>query len=280
MSRFLDRTRTTRNIGLGDVAAAQPNPEQWVEVLNQTVCRDAPQFSLTNCRETRLNPPTEVPLLAQTAGAVEAYRMLRTRLMRAQTAQNLRSLVFSSAVNSEGKTFTAFNLAQAYVILGDQRVLLIDGDLRTGALSRFFTPNAGPGLSEALVGDANFPDVVLATDKPNLFFVSTGKNPAPPPELYAGKRWKEFLQACTESFEVILVDAPPIFPLSDFDLMSAACDAIVLVVRAQHTSRELLQRAAAQVDSRKVLGLVYNATQSDNRKSECPNQRVAGDSQT
>jgi protein-tyrosine kinase len=264
------------------VAATQPNPEQWVEVLNQTSTgTDASKLSLTNCRKTRLNPPAEVPLLTQTAGAMEAYRMLRTRLMRAQATQDLRTLVFSSAVHSEGKTFTALNLAQAYVILGDQRLLLIDGDLRTGALSRFFTPGPDPGLSEALVGDASFADVIVATDKPNLFFVSAGKNPAPPPELFAGKRWKEFLLWCSGSFKVILVDAPPIFPLSDFDLMSAACDAIVLVVRAQHTSRELLQRAAAQVDARKVLGLVYNATQSDNGKPECPNQqRVAGDSQS
>jgi capsular exopolysaccharide synthesis family protein len=208
---------------------------------------------------------------------MESYRMLRTRLMRAQAAQGLRTVIFSSAIRNEGKTLTTLNLAQAYVILGDQRVLLIDGDLRTGALSRSFVQSPGPGLSDALVGDADFADVIMATDKPNLFSVAAGRNAAPPPELYAGRRWKEFLSWCGKSFKTILVDAPPIFPLSDFDLMSASCDGIVLVVRAQGTDRDSLQRAAAQVDSRKLLGIVYNATQIDSRKSKYNNTHSAGD---
>lgn len=197
---------------------------------------------------------------------MESYRILRTRLMRAQAAQGLRTLIFSSAVSKEGKTLTTLNLAQAYVALKDQRVLLIDGDLRTRAISKFFAPSPGPGISDALVGDADFADVIFATDKPNLFFVSPGRNVAAP-ELYASKRWKEFLTWCGECFKVILVDAPPIFPLADFDLMSAACDGIVLVVRALRTNRDLLQRAVDQIDSKKLLGIVYNATQSECRDS-------------
>jgi capsular exopolysaccharide synthesis family protein len=232
---------------------------------------DAAESRFVRCRRTRLTTPPDLPSLDNShggsAGAMESYRALRTRLMRAQVARGLRTLIFSSALSKEGKTLTTLNLAQAYVALKGQRVLVIDGDLRTRAMSKFFVPSSGPGISDAVVGDADFADVILATDKPNLFFVSAGSDVAPP-ELYASQRWKEFLVWCAECFGVILIDAPPIFPLSDFELMSAACDGIVLVVRAQRTKRDLLQKAAAQVDSKKLLGIVYNATESDIENSE------------
>ena len=284
MSIFLDRTRNARNVPLGE-AAPPTDLKKCVDVLREmnVVGTDIAESRLAKCPKTRLlTPPPGSPFLADASvacnGAMEAYRMLRTRLMRAQAAQGLRTLIFSSTVSKEGKTFTTLNLARAYVVLTDQRVLLIDGDLRTSAMSQFFEQNSAPGLSNALVGDANFADVILATDKSNLFFVSAGKNTAPPPELYASQRWKDFVGWCSECFSVILVDAPPILPLCDFDLMSAACDGIVLVVRAQFTNRNLLQKAAAQVDSRKLLGIVYNASQNESRNSGYHTAYLAGDS--
>lgn len=285
MSIFLDRTRNARNVPLGEAPATQTDLEKCADVLRNmnVVGANIAESRLAKCQKTRLLPPPPgSPFLADTSaaysGAMEAYRMLRTRLMRAQNAQGLRTLIFSSTVSKEGKTFTALNLARAYVVLTDQRVLLIDGNLRTGAMSQFFEQHSGPGLSDTLVGAASFADVIFATDKPNLFFVSAGKNSAPPPELYASQRWKDFLGWCGECFSVILVDAPSIFPLSDFDLMSAACDGIVLVVRAQCTNRNLLQKAAAQVDSRKLLGIVYNASQNETRNSRYDTPSLAGDS--
>jgi len=284
MSRFFDKTRNAERFAIGGAATTQADPEQWVEELRKTgqIGADIASSRLANCRKTRLTLPHDAPSLANAnvarGSAMEAYRMLRTRLMRTQAAQGLRTLIFSSAVSNEGKTLTTLNLAQAYAGLKDERVLLIDGDLRTGALSKFFDQSSGPGLSDALSGDTNFSDVVLGTDKPNLFFVPSGKNSAPPPELYASQYWKEFLGWCSECFKIILVDAPPIFPLSDFDLMSAACDGIVLIVRAQRTSRELLQKAAGQIDSKKLLGIVYNAAQSESRKSKYNNPYLADDS--
>jgi capsular exopolysaccharide synthesis family protein len=284
MSVFLDRTRDARNVLPGEAAAATTDPENWVEVLRKmnVVGADIAESRLANCHKTHLTLPPDSPLLVNASDtysrAMEAYRMLRTRLMRAQAAQGLRTLLFSSTVSKEGKTLTTLNLARAYLVLRDQRVLIIDGDLRTRAMSQFFSQNSGLGLSDALVGDAKFADVILATDKPNLFFVSAGKNPAPPPELYASQRWKDFLGWCSECFTVILVDSPPVFPLSDFDLMSAACDGVVLIVRAQCTNRDLLQKAAAQVDSRKLLGIVYNASQSESRKSEYNKPPLPSDS--
>jgi capsular exopolysaccharide synthesis family protein len=287
MSRLFNQTRKASNLVLEGTKGkvAQTSPEEWVDDLRRTsrIGTDIAEVRLGNCRKTRFTNITGTPTLANPAvshgSAMEAYRMLRTRLMRAQTAQGIRSIVLSSAVSNEGKTLTAFNLAQAYAGLEDQRVLLIDGDLRTSALSQFFLPNSGPGLSDALAGNANFSDAIMATNKSNLFFVPTGEKIAPPPELYASERWKEFLTWASECFKVILIDAPPISPLSDFDLIAAGCDGIVFVVRAQRTHRELLQKAATQLDPKKLLGIVYNATQSESRKSKYNNPYIGTDSQ-
>lgn len=285
MSRLFDQTRRANNVVLEAAKATQTSPEQWVEDLRRTsrIGTDIADVRLANCRKTRFADITGTPSLANPAvahgSAMESYRMLRTRLMRAQTTQGIRSIVLSSAVSNEGKTLTTFNLAQAYAGLEDQRVLLVDGDLRTSALSKFFAPNSGPGLSDALAGEASFADAIMATNKSNLYFVPTGEKMAPPPELYASERWKEFLSWAGECFKVILVDAPPISPLSDFDLIAAGCDGIVFVVRAQRTHRELLQKAAAQVDPKKLLGIVYNATQSESRKSKYNNPYIGGDTQ-
>jgi capsular exopolysaccharide synthesis family protein len=280
MSRLFDQTRKAQNVILEGVAPAQDSPEQWVEDLRKTsrIGQDIAEVRLASCRKTRFANPTLTPSLANPAvaqgSAMEAYRMLRTRLMRAQAAQGIRSIILSSAVGNEGKTLTTFNLALAYASLEDRRVLLIDGDLRTSALSQFFAPNSGQGLSDALAGEANFADVIMATNKPNLHFVPTGEKAGPPPELYASERWKAFLGWAGECFNVILIDAPPIFPLSDFDLMAAATGGIVFVVRSHRTHRELLQKAAAQVDSKKLLGIVYNATQNENKKSKYNNPYI------
>ncbi|HMI50440.1 MAG TPA: CpsD/CapB family tyrosine-protein kinase [Candidatus Saccharimonadales bacterium] len=285
MSKLFDRTRNALNPTPGGTVVTQADSENWAEELRKTGSAgvEIAETRLAKCRRTRLVLPPDAPTLSNPSvaksGAMEAYRMLRTRIMRAQATQGLRTLIFSSAVTNEGKTFTTLNLAEAYAGLHDQRVLLIDGDLRTRSLSQCFAQVPGPGLSEALAGEAEFADVVLATDRSNLFFVNTGKNATPAPELFASARWKEFLAWCSECFKAIIIDAPPVFPLSDFDLMSAACDGIVLVVRAQKTQRELLQKVSAQVDAKKLIGIVYNATTTERRKSRYNNPYLAGDPQ-
>src|SRR6516165_2933057 len=164
MSRFLERMRNAQNTEL-ETKSTERNPDQWVEVLRNThiVGIDSAEVRLAKCRETRLTPPPELPSLTNSVisiSATESYRILRTRLIRAQTTQGLHTLIVSSAISKEGKTLTTLNLAQAYSALKDQRVLLIDGDLRTRAMSNFFVPRVGPGLSDALLGEAEFADVI------------------------------------------------------------------------------------------------------------------------
>src|SRR5437899_1364445 len=192
--------------------------------------------------------------------ALEAYRGLRTRLMHAQAKSGLRSIVITSSLPGEGKTLTTMNLGLCYAQLPQQRVLVIDGDMRTRGLTAMLDHPNSPGLAEILSGDVGPDEAIVATNQKNLFILPAGTISSPSPELFTGTRWQEFLGQCGEMFKVILIDAPPIRPLADFELISAACDGIVMVVRAHHGQRETLRKTASTVDKKKLVGVVFNAT--------------------
>ena len=193
--------------------------------------------------------------------ALEAYRGLRTRLMRAQVKSGLRTIAITSTLPGEGKTLTTMNLGLCYEQLPQQRVLVIDGDLRTCGLTRMLDNPGTPGLAEVLTGQATLDEAIVATDQRNLFVLPAGTVSSSPPELFTGPRWQEFLGQCGESFKAILIDTPPILPLADFELISSACDGVVLVVRAHYVRREMLQKTVKALDPQKFLGVILNATE-------------------
>ena len=194
--------------------------------------------------------------------SAEAYRALRTRLMRLQASKGLRSLAISSAMPGEGKTVTTLNLGLCYAQLQNTPVLLIDGDLRSRRLSELFSNPAAPGLAEVLSGEARYEDAILSTNNPNLFVLAAGSMMVSAPELLAGTAWKELIAWCSESFRLILVDTPPVRPLADFELITAGCDGFLMIVRAYQTQRESLQQLAGQIDPKKLVGIVLNSTQA------------------
>lgn len=193
--------------------------------------------------------------------AEESYRTLRTRLMRIRASQGLRSVVVTSAIQGEGKTLTSINLALCCARLHEMKVLVIDGDIRTSSLTRSLDLPEGPGLSDVLSGKCTAQEAISATDIPNLYVLASGELDKPPAELFAGERWLELIRWCNGSFGLVLIDSPPCLNLADVELILAACDGALVVVRALHTKREILQKCASQIDSKKLLGIVFNAVQ-------------------
>lgn len=216
----------------------------------------------------RIEIPASKLLPAQFAGsaslhaAQESYRALRTRLLRLATAKEIRSIVITSSVPGEGKTLTSLNLAFCCSQLHDMRVLLVDGDIRTRGLTRAVGFHSRPGLAEVLSAEMSVDAAVFETNHPNLYVCGSGSAALPAAELYAASRWQEFMAWCKRSFSLVLVDSPPIMTLADVELMTAACDGVLLVVRARRTRRDELQKCAGQIDAKKLLGVVYNATET------------------
>lgn len=197
--------------------------------------------------------------ITPTPPALEAYRSFRTRVLRLQARRQFRTVAITSSAKGDGKTLTSSNLALCFSQLPEYPVLLIDGDLRTHGASRALGHDDGPGLSEVLSGRVHREEAVVATDVHNLHFVCAGDAMKPPPELFSGSAWKEFITWCKDSFKLVLVDCPPALPLADFELISASCDGILVIARARATQKEALERVLAQVDSHKLLGVTLNS---------------------
>jgi len=200
--------------------------------------------------------------------AVEAYRTLRTRLVKQQTRTGARSLVVSSGAQGDGKTLTSFNLALCYANIQNWPVLLVDADLRTRGLSHLMgDPPESDGLARILEENVPYASAVLSTDVPNLYLLPAGETTASPSELFSGPQWKEFLGWACESFRLVLIDCPPVLNLADFELIAAPAENVMLVARSRKTARESLTKALAQIDPRKIAGVVFNAAEELSKKN-------------
>ncbi len=219
---------------------------------------------LDKCRSIRLPRSEEKSFLVtqynpEMQAAVEAYRQLRTRLVKQQTKSGVRSLVISSAGKGEGKTLTSFNLSLCYANIQNWPVLAVDADLRTRGLSALLGDPRSEGLAGILAETCDAPSAILRTDIPSFCVLPAGETNHSASELFAGTRWKEFVGWATETFRLVIVDSPPALDLADLELIMAPCESAVLIVRARATSRESLTKVLAQIDPRKLAGIVFNA---------------------
>jgi capsular exopolysaccharide synthesis family protein len=266
VSKFFNETQNAHQWAQQKLANQDLDVRQILESLKRGPAINAPlaEARLAHCRQVALgNGKAARRVLRQDdslSAALETYRGLRAKLMRAQAKSDLRSIVITSSLPGEGKTLTTMNLGLCYAQLPQQRVLVIDGDMRTRGLTSMLDHPSSPGLAEILSGDVAPDEAIVATNQKNLFILPAGTVSSPSPELFTGTRWKEFLGQCSEMFKVILIDTPPIQPLADFELISAACDGIVMLVRAHHGQRKTLRKMASSLDTKKLLGVVFNAT--------------------
>ena len=268
MSKFFNETQKANQWAQQKTANTDMDVKEMLESLKQGPVSETQvaDSRLSQCRQVQVGNATGARLVLHqdnaSRAALEAYRGLRTRLMRAQAKTGLKSIAITSSLPGEGKTLTTMNLGLCYAQLPQQRVLVIDADLRTSGLTSLLAHSSTPGLAEVLAGDVSPDEAIVATNQKNLFVLPAGNVLSSPPELFTGTRWQEFMARCGELFKVILIDTPPILPLADFELISAACDGVVMVVRAHHGQRDTLQKTASALDTKKLIGVVFNATEA------------------
>src|SRR5205823_5985013 len=197
MSRLFNQTKKAQDWAVSGMLAEDPEVGPVLETMKEVQSRvvDVALTRFQNCRKIELPPANGRPLVtsAQISKGLagEAYRGLRTRLMRLQTRNGIKSIVLSSTLPGEGKTLTSINLALSFASLYDHSVLVVDADLRTCGLTAAMGGVSGPGLAEALSGAVQFEEALVTTNVPNFYAVPAGKLKGSAPELFAGERWKE-----------------------------------------------------------------------------------------
>lgn len=192
--------------------------------------------------------------------AGEAYRALRTNILRATQDRSMKTILITSANHYEGKTTTAINLALAMSDVPRYRTLLIDSDLRYPTIHNRLGLTQSPGLTEILEGSVGLDSEIMDTEKENLKVITSGNLPSYPVELLESEKLKSFIKKLKSEFDLILVDSPPLIPYSDASVLSSQMDGVLLVVASGKTRREDIQRvhATLQDNQAKVLGVVLN----------------------
>jgi len=188
----------------------------------------------------------------------EKFRTLRSRLYQIAAVQHLRSIVISSSVPAEGKTFIAASLAVSFVRQQEKRVLLIDGDLRASRLHLHFGAPEKPGLSDFLCGDASETDVIQVGPGGNLCFIPGGSDVTNPSELLHSDRMKDLVGRMGGMFDWVIIDSPPAIAVHDASLLADMCDGVLFVVRAGSTDFEVAQKACSEFREKNLLGIVLN----------------------
>jgi capsular exopolysaccharide synthesis family protein len=150
-------------------------------------------------------------------------------------------ILVSSANKGEGKTTSALYLGTT-MAQSNQRVLIIDSDMRRPRLHTTLNVDRQPGLTNLMLGDDSFDDVIKKTEVPNLFLLPCGPLPPNPAELLMSKRFEAVLAQLGERFDRIILDSPPL-PYTDAVVLSKLCDGVIIVVRAGKTLRDDLKRS-------------------------------------
>jgi polysaccharide biosynthesis transport protein len=176
-----------------------------------------------------------------TSGVAEAARTIRTNLMFMAPDKPYRTLLVTSAGPAEGKTTVATCIAIAMAQAG-QRVALVDCDLRRPRVHRVFRKTSEYGVTTAMLDDS-IDEAVLDTDVPNLWVVPAGPIPPNPAELLHSEKFKVFLERMKKRFDRVILDSPPIVPVTDAAILSTLVDSTVLVVRAFKTTKDLARHA-------------------------------------
>lgn len=201
-----------------------------------------------------------VAALAPQSLAAEQYRSLRTRLRRAENGRAIRAIIITSPAKGDGKSLTAANLALTMAQEFQQRVLLLDADLRRPTVHRLFGVNEGPGLSDVLMGTADVGEALIELPEHHLTVLPGGTPPSHPAELLGSAAMRRLLDTLRTRFDRILIDMPPVAPLADTHILAPMADGVLMIVRAGVTPKPAIERALSGLDVTKVLGLVLNET--------------------
>jgi len=201
------------------------------------------------------------------SGVAEAARALRTNILFMSPDKPFKTLLVTSAAPAEGKTTVACAIAIAMAQAG-RKVALLDCDMRRPRVHRIFSKPNDLGVTTALLDLSTLPDIIRETVVPNLSVVTTGPIPPNPAEILHSDAFSRLLRMLSDLFDLVVIDSPPVAPVTDAAVISTRVDATILLVRALKTTKDLARRAVRSlrdVGNRNV-GSVLNAVDFERRE--------------
>jgi protein-tyrosine kinase len=196
---------------------------------------------------------------------VEQIKRVRTHIQHyTKSPKPPRVILVTSAIAGEGKSLTAANLAVSIAQGLSDWVLLVDADIRNPTLHNYFGQPQGPGLSEYLSGELELDSVLRATPLPRLTFIAGGGRKKNPVELVSSERMARLIEEHrgADGGRFIVVDSTPVLVTNEPSILAKIVDGVILVVRHDRTPRPALKETLSAITKDKILGLVFNDTQT------------------
>jgi capsular exopolysaccharide synthesis family protein len=189
--------------------------------------------------------------------AAEAYRKLRTNLSFTSVDNPFRRIIVTSALAAEGKTTTAMNLAAALAETG-KRVVLVDADLRRPQVNRRAGRMGDVGFTNYLKGDGSLADLLQPSEVDGLQILASGPQPPNPAELLGSKRAGQAIENLSAMFDFVIIDSPPLLPVTDASVLAQWADGVLLVARANQSRLPDIAASVEQVQAvqAKLIGVV------------------------
>jgi capsular exopolysaccharide synthesis family protein len=193
------------------------------------------------------------------APRVEAFRVLRTNLQFVDVDKSAKTFVVTSSLPEEGKTTTAANLAIALAQAG-QSVVLVEADLRRPKIADYFRLEPTVGVTTILIGRLDVADAVQVWGEHRLNVLTSGAIPPNPAELLQSDAMRDLLSDLRQRFDTVIIDAPPLLPVTDSALLAAQADGALLVVRHGKTTHDQVRQSTERIAAvgGRLLGAVLN----------------------
>ena len=196
--------------------------------------------------------------------ALKEYERLATAIRHAQAESSIKTLMVTASIHDEGTTTVAANLALTLASRESLNLLLVESNFRRPALSRLFRTEVTAGLTELILKDAAWKNVVNETAQPNLFLITAGRPPSNPTQLFELGRFEELLEEFRTEFDLTLFDAPPVLPYAEALVLASKVDRVLFVAQAERTRGDTLVQSKEELEKigAKILGVALNRKKS------------------
>lgn len=207
--------------------------------------------------------------------AAEQFRKLRTYIIKPGIESSPRTILVTSAMEGEGKSLVAINLAITIATELHSHALLVDCDLRNPSLSGLFGFHEARGLSDYLVGESGLPELLVKTSVDKLSLLPAGALQENPTELIGSNKMKSLVADLKTRYadRYIILDSTPLLATTESSILTEMVDGILFVIKSGETPREFVQQALKLLDKKKIIGAVLNNLEF---KTEALNRRYFG----
>lgn len=199
------------------------------------------------------------------SSVTEAIKTIRTNLRFSSVNEKIKTILITSSISGEGKSFVSANLASTFAN-GNDKVLLIDCDLRRGRQEKLFgiVTNSKLGLSNLLIDDnweKNLDEYINQTEVANLDILPTGSIPPNPTVLLESKKIEKVMDKLKKKYNLIILDTPPVIGITDTLVLSRLADTVLIVARAKKTTPEMLENTKEALENvnASIAGVVLNS---------------------